>query len=59
MTFIDGTDCKATVLGVDEDKDLAVLTVNVTSFSEEVSIRCLESGAALVDRAKTLAGWHL
>ena len=46
MTFIDGTDCKATVLGVDEDKDLAVLTVNVTSLSEEVSIRCLESGAA-------------
>ena len=36
MTFTDGKDVKAKVMGVDEDKDLAVLTVDPAKLGTEV-----------------------
>lgn len=36
MTFSDGTDIKATMVGVDEDKDLAVLAVDPKKLDADV-----------------------
>ena len=38
MTFTDGKDVKAKVMGVDEDKDLAVLIVDPAKLGTEVRI---------------------
>ena len=38
MTFTDGNDVKAKVMGVDEDKDLAVLLIDPAKLGAEVMI---------------------
>lgn len=40
VTFTNGADVKAKVIGVDEDKDLAVLGIDPKSIGDDVRLTC-------------------